>query len=102
MSPAFVIRVLDAPAFQHGSMRWRAAQIVAAMDGCTCRSVIAALTALEQGCPPFKVGDPARWLTHFAGLESEASGKAMAAWIEILHDGKPVRSKESYREILAT
>lgn len=83
-------------------MRWRAAQLVSAMDGCTCESVICALTALEKGRAPFKVGDPARWLSHFSGFESEASGKAMTPWIEILHGGIRVTSKESYREVLAT
>jgi hypothetical protein len=83
-------------------MRWRAAQLVTAMDGCTCESIVCALTALEIGCPPHKLGNPARWLTHFAGLESDESGKAMSAWISILYGEEPVRSTGSFREILAS
>jgi hypothetical protein len=97
----FIVRVLGEHAFRPKSMRWRAAELVAAMDGCTCESVICALTALEIGCPPFKVGKPARWLTHFAGLESVASGKAMKPWIEIIHNGLPVSTKTSFWAIVA-
>jgi hypothetical protein len=70
------------------------------MEGCRIENIIRALTALEEGTSPVGVGDPARWLTHFPGLESAESGKRMEPWIEIVQGGKPVQSTAAYRELL--
>jgi hypothetical protein len=59
-----------------------------------------ALTAFTRDTTPKGTGDPARWLTHFAGLESDASGKAIRPWIEIINDGAPNKSTASFRELL--
>jgi dCTP diphosphatase len=96
----FTIRVISANPHQETSTAWRAGRLVVAMEGCSVPSIIAALTSLEHETTPKGVGDPARWLTHFAGLESIESGKGIEPWIEILHAGKVVRSKTAYRELL--
>lgn len=80
--------------------RWRAGQLVAAMEGCNAIAIVAALIALEQDTTPKKKGDPARWLSHFAGLESSESGKGLKPWIEIVHAGHVVRSTATFRELL--
>jgi hypothetical protein len=96
----FTIRVTGPNPFREDSQSWRAGQIVAAMSGCRVESIVCALTAYERDDTPKGVGDPARWLSHFAGLESESSGKALSPWIEIVHVGEVVRSLSSYRELL--
>jgi len=96
----FTIRVSGPNPFSEQTQRWRAGQIVAAMSGCRVESIICALTAYERDDTPKGVGNPSRWLAHFAGLESETSGKALAPWIEIVHAGEVVTSLPSYRELL--
>lgn len=58
-------------------MRWRAGQLVIAMEGCRVENIIRALAALEEDVGDAGKRTPAHWLTHFSGLESEASGKKM-------------------------
>ena len=96
----FTIRVVGANPFEEGTLSWRAGQIAAAMEGCCVRSIVTALDAFTRDVTPQGKGDPARWLTQFAGLESEGSGKALRAWIEIWHEGKSVSSTASFRELL--
>ena len=96
----FTIRVVAQNPHREGTMAWRAGQLVTAMEGCNVPSIVEALTALERDAGPAGVGDPPRWLTHFAGLESEESGKHIKAWIEVIHGGEPVRSVAAFRELL--
>jgi hypothetical protein len=98
--PTFTIRVIGANPHQEGSTAWRAGRLVVAMDGCDIHGTIAALTVLERDTTSKGVGDSARWLTHFAGLESPESGKSLKPWIEILHGGEVVRSTAAYRDLL--
>jgi hypothetical protein len=70
------------------------------MAGCAVPSIVSALAALERDTTPKGVADPARWLSHFAGLESDESGKALAPWIEILHNAEPVKAVAIFRELL--
>lgn len=97
----FTIRIIGPNPFRPETISWRAAQIAAAMEGCAVAAIIAALAAFTKDVTPKGDGDPARWLTQFAGLESEASGKAMDAWIEIVYHGDVVRSTASFRELVA-
>ena len=96
----FTIQVVGPNPFKEGSISWRAGRIVVALEGCAVPSIVDALTAFTRDTTPKGTGDPARWLTHFAGLESDQSGKALKAWIEIVHEGELVRSTASFRELL--
>ena len=69
------------------------------MEGCGVEKIVSALTAIETDTGNTGKGDPARWLTHFAGLESEPSGKSIEAWIEIIHNGSPVLDTAAFREL---
>lgn len=99
-APAFSIRIVGPNPFRESTISWRAGRIVIALEGCAVPSIVDALTAFERDVTPKGVGDPARWLTHFAGLESDESGKALRPWIEIVHDGETVRNKALFRERL--
>ena len=96
----FTHRVLSPNPHRERSTAWRAGQLVVAMEGCNIPDVISALAVLERDTAPTGVGDPARWLSHFAGLESSESGKAMTPWIEILHSGMRVATTAAYRRLL--
>jgi hypothetical protein len=96
----FTVRVIRPNPHREKTTTWRAGQIVTGMEGCRVENIVRALTAFEQDTSEVGIGDPARWLTHFAGLESAESGKLMDPWIEIVHDGQPVRSAAMYRELL--
>jgi len=98
--PSFTIRLTRANPHRENSTAWRAGRLVAAMEGCSVPSIIAALTALERETTPKGVSDSGRWLTHFAGLESLASGKRIEPWIEVLYAGDVVRSRAAYRVLL--
>jgi hypothetical protein len=97
---SFTVRVLGANPHKVGTITWRVGQVVTAMAGCAVSSIVSALAALERDTTPKGVADPARWLSHFAGLESDESGKGLVPWIEILHNAEPVKSVASYRELL--
>jgi hypothetical protein len=99
-SADFSIRVRSANPHQVGSITWRAGRLVEAMQGCDVHAIVAALTALERDTTPKGISDPARWLTHFAGLESDESGKALQPWIEIYHAGQVVKTTAEFRDIL--
>ena len=99
-APTFTIRVVGPNPFREGSISWRAGRIVIALEGCAVSAIVDALMAFTRDATPKESGDPARWLTHFAGLESDESGKALRPWIEIVHEGEPVRSTASFRELL--
>jgi hypothetical protein len=103
----FTIRVIAQNPHREGTMAWRAGRLVTAMEGCSVPSIVEALTALGRDTRPVGrdtrpagVGDPARWLTHFAGLESPESGKHIEPWIEIVHGGQPLGSRPSFRGLL--
>lgn len=99
MDVNFTIRVITNNPHRKGTDTWRAGQIVEAMEGCHIKSIIIALEAFEQNR---KVGvvDPARWISHFAGLENKNSGKYATPWVEILHKKEVVRNTASYRELI--
>jgi hypothetical protein len=99
-APTCSIRIVGPNPFKEGTISWRAGRIVAALEGCAVRAIVAALAAFTRDVTPKRTGDPARWLTHFAGLESEESGKALKPWIEIVHEGEPVRTTASFRDLL--
>jgi len=96
----FTIRVIRPNPHREKTTIWRAGQIITGMEGCQVENIVRALTAFEEDTSDVGMGDPARWLTHFAGLESEESGKHMESWIEIVHVGEVLRSTESYRDLL--
>ena len=96
----FTIRVIRPNPHREKTNTWRAGQIVTGMEGCRVESIVRALTALEEDTSNMGLRDPARWLTHFAGLESAESGKQMEPWIQIVHHGEVLRSTESYRDAL--
>ena len=102
MTAAFTIRVVGPNPHAQNTISWRAGRLTEAMEGCGITSIIAALSALERDTTPKGVGDPARWLSHFAGLESVESSKATTPWIEIVHSGQAVKSTASYRQLLRT
>ena len=101
VSANFSIRVVANNPHRIGSITWRAGQLVAAMEGCRIAAIVAALASLERDTTLAGKGDPARWLTHFAGLESAESGKAMRPWIELVHDGRAIESTTAFRRILS-
>lgn len=70
------------------------------MAGCAVPSIVAAIAAIERDTTSKGEVGPARWLSHFAGLESFESGKHIERWIEITHVGVPVKSLTAYRELL--
>jgi len=90
----FTVRIIAANPHERGSDAWRAGHIVEAMEGCSIRSIIEALTMFEDNRLS-GIGDPARWLSTFAGLD-----KKIDPWIEILHSGQPVDSESAYRKQL--
>jgi len=96
----FTIRVINNNPHKVNSMRWRAGQVVIALEGCRIDNIIRALTALEADTGDSGVGDPARWLTHFSGLESEESGKKIIPWTEIIHNGECILNKTRFRTLL--
>lgn len=95
----FTVRVTSRFQHREGSQTWRAALIVTGMDGCDVGEIVQALAAFERTRAK-GVQDPARWLTHFAGLESEVSGKSMNPWIELIYKGEPLTSTQHFRQIL--
>jgi hypothetical protein len=97
---SFTIRVLRDNPHRFGSITWRVGQLVTTMAGCAVPSIITAVAALERDTTPQGVAAPARWLSHFAGLESPESGKHMEPWIEIVYDSHPVKSLAEFRELL--
>lgn len=96
----FTVRVIRPNPHREKTQTWRAGQIVTGMEGCSIQSIVRALTAFEEETREVGLADPARWLTHFAGLESAESGKKMEPWIEIIHESHVLRSVASFRELL--
>jgi hypothetical protein len=96
----FTIRVTRRNPHREGTITWRVGELVTAMAGCDIHSILAAIEALERDTTEKGVGNPARWLTHFAGLESQSSGKHMEPWIEIAIDGMKVPSTAHFRQLL--
>ena len=86
----FTIKLIRANPHREKTITWRAGQIVTGMEGCKVANIVWALRYLEEDTGEAGVGDPARWLTQFAGLESQGSGKSMERWIDIMHAGQPV------------
>ena len=102
MPSDFCYRVIGSNPHREKTQSWRAGQIAIAMEGCRVESVICALRSFERDETPKGIGEPARWLSHFAGLESGDSGNATSAWIEISHNDTPIRSLSAYRDALAS
>jgi hypothetical protein len=102
MPSDFSYRITGSNPHRDRSQSWRAGQIAIAMEGCRIESVICALRSFERDETPKGIGDPARWLSHFAGLESGDSGKETSPWIEISLAEKSIRSLSAYREALAS
>jgi hypothetical protein len=96
----FTVRVVAKTSHREGTQIWRAAFIVIGMEGCEIEQIIQALTAFEH---TRHVGeqDPARWITHFAGLESSESGKKLNPWIEIVCNGAIVTKRSEFRQLLS-
>jgi len=94
----FTVRVLSENPHKTGTDNWRAGRIIEAMEGCDVRSIVAALTLFEEN-RTVGVADPARWLTHFAGLE-KSDAKAIEPWIEIVYRGGIVDSTAEYRDLI--
>ena len=90
----FTVRIVGTNPHERGSDAWRAGHIVEAMEGCSVRSIIEALTMFENNRLS-GIGDPARWLSTFAGLDNKID-----PWIQILHDGHVVASELVYRKQL--
>ena len=97
----FTVRILAKNPHQEGTQTWKAGMIVTGMEGCDIKDIVQALTAFER-VREVGVQNPARWLSHFAGLESKESGKSMEPWLQITHMGVAVTSREQFRESLAT
>ncbi|GAB3309194.1 hypothetical protein [Haliea atlantica] len=95
----FTVRVIGENPHRKGTDNWRAGQIVEAMEGCHVSSILSALRSFEEN-RIVGVADPARWLSHFAGLESASASKKIEPWIEVLHGKQPVQSRASYRELV--
>jgi hypothetical protein len=97
---SFTVRIVRPNPHRAGTITWRAGELVTAMAGCDVRSIVSALEALERDTTRAGVGNPARWLSHFAGLESRGSGKQIEPWLEFRHDGQRVTSVARYRALL--
>ncbi|MEJ2273602.1 MAG: hypothetical protein P8Y01_03400 [Woeseiaceae bacterium] len=96
----FTVRVVGSFDLKEGNINFKAANIVKAMEGCPMRDIVAALRSMDQTNSPASTPNPSRWITQFAGLESEAAGKAMEPWIQIVNDGQIVQDKRLFRELL--
>jgi hypothetical protein len=96
----FTVRVLRPNPHRAKTITWRAGQIVTGMEGCQIKNIVQALNAFEQDTGDAGLGDPSRWLSQFAGLESAESGKQIEAWIEIVQGGAVVRTLAAHRELL--
>jgi hypothetical protein len=91
----FTVRVIGENPHERGSDAWRAGQIIEAMEGCSISSIIEALTVFEDNRIS-GIGDPARWLSTFAGFD-----KKIEPWLEILLDQQVITSEPVYRKQLA-
>ena len=91
----FTIRIVGENPHEKGSDAWRAGHIAEAMEGCSISSIIEALTMFEDNRLS-GIGDPALWISTFAGLDSK-----IKPWIEILLNGKVVTSEEVYQNQIA-
>jgi hypothetical protein len=91
----FTVRIIGVNPHEKGSDAWRAGHIIEAMEGCSVRSIIEALTMFEDNRLS-GIGDPARWLTTFSGMDNKID-----PWIEILHNGQLISSEQAYRQQLA-
>ena len=96
----FSIRVIAPFEFKRGSITSKAASIVKAMEGCPMTDIVAALRSLDHANSPGSPPNPPRWITQLAGLESEASGKALEPWIQIVGNGQVISDKQRFRELL--
>jgi len=94
------VRVVGSFDFKDGNINFKAASIVKAMEGCPMKDIVAALRSMDHTNSPGSTPNPPRWITQFAGLESEASGKAMKPWIQIVNDGQIIRDKRLFRELM--
>jgi len=92
----FTLRIIAENPHERGSDTWRAGHIVEAMEGCSIRSIIEALTMFEDNRLS-GIGDPARWLSTFAGLDQK-----IEPWIEIILNGQVVTSEEAYQTQIAS
>jgi hypothetical protein len=90
----FSIRVISDNPHARGSDRWRAGQIVAAMEGCSVDSIICALYAFERDTRDIGVVDPKRWIILFAGFVD-----GTAAWIDIIRSGNKIGRGEYGRYV---
>jgi hypothetical protein len=99
-STEFTIKIIKPNPHNEKTQTWRVGQIVTGMEGCNIKKIILALTALEEDTGDAGIGDPARWLAHFAGLESKDSGKQIEPWIEIIYKGNIINSTTDYRKLL--
>ena len=97
----FTVKVIGPFNFRENSLTFKAACIVRAMAGCPMMDIVAALASMDHTNSPGTNPDPPRWITHFAGLESEASGKMIDPWIQILNDGDVILDRRQFRELLA-
>ena len=97
----FTIRVVAPNPHRANTQTWKAGCIVSGMEGCRIESIVQALAEFEETRPVGRA-DPARWLTHFAGLESSGSGKKLKPWVEIIHCGHAINSTAVFRDVLRT
>jgi hypothetical protein len=101
MKPAaFTVRKIGEYQGKPGTIISKAAGIVSAMEGCPMKDIIAALTSMDHTNSPNSKPNPPRWVTQFAGLESEAANKSMEPWIEIVLDGRSILDKAEFRAAL--
>jgi hypothetical protein len=98
---AFTVRVIGKNPHKEGTQIWRAGLIIAGMEGCDMFDIIHALTAFER-VRSVGVQAPSRWISQFAGLESKKSGKSMEPWLEIMHRGKTIASRQEFKDILSS
>ncbi len=96
----FTVRVIDTFDLREGTITFKAACIVRAMEGCPMPDIVAALSSMDHTNSPGSKPNPPRWITQFAGLESEASGKAMKPWIRIVNGGEEIQDRRRFRELL--
>jgi hypothetical protein len=97
----FTVEINAKNPHKEGTQIWKAGLIVTGMEGCHISEIINALTAFER-VRAVGVQNPARWISHFAGLESPESGKSLKAWLTITLNGSKVTSRGQFREALAT
>lgn len=73
----------------------RAAHLIQSLEGCPLELILQTVAKFDfYNSPETKSRSARRWIRHFGGFESGASGKGMAPIIQIVRDDDVVKKRE--------